>query len=297
MTRIAILASGAAALAVALPALAQRNFDDVEVTAEQVAPGLAVLFGAGGNVAVSYGEDGTIMIDDQFAPLSDKISIAIKQLGATPVEFLINTHWHGDHTGGNENFGKAGATIFAHHNVRVRMSTEQRRGDRVTPPSPKDALPVVTFEQGIRFHHNGDTIDVVSTGGGHTDGDSVVVWREKNVVHMGDLYFKIPGFPFVDVDSGGNVYNLMRTLDLAIGMIDGETKVIPGHGPMSNTAELIAYRAMIGEAVKRVEALHRDGKTLEQAVASKPLDDFNRGEGFIGPDAFVTAIWRSIEEN
>ena len=130
-------------------------------------------------------------------------------------------------------------------------------------------------------------------GGGHTDGDSVVFWEKANVVHMGDLYFKIPGFPFIDIRSGGSVYNAMASLDLVIAMIDGETKVIPGHGPMSNKAEMVAYRAMIGEAVKRVEALREEGKTLEEAVAAKPLADFERGEGFIGEDAFVTAIWSS----
>ena len=285
----------ASALVLASPVQAQRNFDEVEVTAETVAPGIAVLFGAGGNIGVSHGEDGTILIDDQFAPLSAKIEAAVAGLGAAPASHVINTHWHGDHTGGNEHFGEAGATIFAHHNVRVRMSSEQRRGDRVTPHSPKAALPVVTFEQGVRFHVNGDTVDVMFLGGGHTDGDSVVFWREDNVIHMGDLYFKIPGFPFIDIDSGGNVLNAMTSLDAVIRMIDDRTKVIPGHGPMSNKAELVAYRAMMGDAVDRVRALKDAGKTIDEAVAAKPLADFNRGTGFIDADGFVTAIYRSLQ--
>ena len=288
-------AAGAAILALSVPASAQRDFSEVEITAKEVAPGIAVLFGAGGNMGVSHGEDGTVLIDDQFAPLSDKIQAAIADLGAGPVEYVINTHWHGDHTGGNEAFGEAGATIFAHHNVRTRMSTEQRRGERVTPPSPDAALPVVTYEQGVRFNMNGDTIDVMFVGGGHTDGDSVVFWREDNVVHMGDLYFKIPGYPFIDTASGGNVLHAMNSLDAVIRLIDDETKVIPGHGPMSNKAELVAYRAMIGNAVDRIRSLHDGGSTLEDAIAAKPLADFNRGEGFIGPDQFVTAVYESLE--
>lgn len=286
--------AGLSLLALSASASAQRNFDDVEIRAEQVAPGIAVLFGAGGNIGVSHGEDGTILIDDQFAPLSAKIEAAIAELGATPVRFLINTHYHGDHTGGNEAFGKKGALIFAQENVRVRLK-EGRAGENPIAPAPKDALPVVTYGQGLRLNVNGDTVDVMFLGGGHTDGDSVIFWREDNVIHMGDLYFKIPGYPFIDVSSGGNVFNAMNSLDAVIRMIDDQTKVIPGHGPMSTKAELVAYRAMMGDAVARVKALKDQGKTLEETVASQPLADFNRGEGFISADGFVTAIWQSME--
>lgn len=275
------------------PARAQDDFDKVEIRSEELAPGVAVLFGAGGNMAVSYGAEGTVLIDDQFAPLSKKIETAVAALGASPVRYVVDTHWHFDHTGGNENFGKSGATIFAQENVRIRLAQGGSIGGNAIPPAAAAALPVVTFEQGLKFHLNGDTIRLAYFGGGHTDGDAVVFWEEKNIVHAGDLYFNIPGYPFVDLESGGNVYNAMRSLDLVIGMIDDRTKVIPGHGPMSNKAELVAYRAMIGEAVKRVEALRAQGKTLEQAVAAKPLASLNRGEGFIGPDAFVAAIWNS----
>lgn len=276
-----------------VPAHAQDSFDAVEIRAEPLAPGVAVLFGSGGNIAVSYGDDATILIDDQFAPLSKKIEAAIAALGASPVGYVVDTHWHYDHTGGNENFGRTGATIFAHENVRIRLAAGGNIGGNVIAPSPPEALPVVTFEQGLKFHRNGDTIRLAYFGGGHTDGDAIVFWEEKNIVHMGDLYFNISGYPFVDLDSGGSVYNAMRSLDLAISMIDDQTKVIPGHGPMSNKAELVAYRAMIGAAVKQVEALKAAGMSLDEAVAAKPLDGFNRGQGFIGPDAFVTAIWNS----
>jgi len=289
----------AAALAVtailfAAPTLAQRNFDDVEITSEKLAPGVAVLFGAGGNIGVSHGEDGTVLIDDQFAPLSGKIESAIAELGAGPVEHVVNTHWHGDHTGGNEHFGKSGATIFAHNNVRVRMASDQTRGGRVIPASPRSALPVVTYERGVTLHLNGDTIDIEFVGGGHTDGDSIVRWREKNILHMGDLYFRIPGWPFIDLDSGGDVESLLGSLDRAISMTDQWTKVIPGHGPMSNQAELIAYRKLIGEAVTRIRELRASGSTLEETQAARPLDSFERGEGFISADRFIESVWNSL---
>ncbi|AWW74760.1 Zn-dependent hydrolase [Erythrobacter sp. KY5] len=297
MTRTAItIAISTASLLAAAPLAAQDQGNQPEIRTEVLAPGIAVLFtGRAGNMGVSYGEDATILIDDQFAPMAPAIEAAIAALGATPVEYLVNTHWHGDHTGGNEHFGESGATIFAHDNVRIRLSEPQQRGERTIGPSPKEALPVVTYPQGMRFHLNGDTINLMYFGGGHTDGDSVVFWEEDNIVHMGDLYFKIPGFPFIDVASGGNVYNAMRTLDLIIMMIDDETKVIPGHGPMSNKAELEAYRAMVGEAVSRVEASREEGNSLDQTIDARLLDDFERGEGFIDADGFVTAIWNSAE--
>lgn len=289
-----ISASLAAVTLLASPTLAQRNFDDVQVTTEEIAPGIAVLFGAGGNIGVSHGPEATLIIDDQFAPLSTKIERAIANLGAQPVKYVVNTHWHFDHTGGNEHFGKTGATIFAHDNVRVRMAAGGMAAGNQTPPAPREALPVVTYAQGLRIHLNDDIINLMFLGGGHTDGDSVAIWESANVVHMGDLYFNIPGYPFIDVNSGGNVYDAMRSIDLVLAMVDADTKVIPGHGPMSNTAELTAYRAMIGEAVSRVDALRADGMTLEQAVAAKPLADIDRGKGgFISADSFVTAIWNS----
>lgn len=294
MKRIFATALATASIVIASPLAAQRDFSEVEITSEELAPGVAVLFGAGGNMAVSHGEDGTILIDDQFAPLSEKIEGAVAYLGATPVKYVVNTHWHGDHTGGNEHFGGTGATIFAHHNVRVRMSSPQTRGERVTPPSPKAALPVVTYERGVTLHLNGDTIDVVFVGGGHTDGDSIVRWREKNIVHMGDLYFKIPGWPFVDVESGGDIEDLLYSLDSAINLMDEDTKVIPGHGPVSDRRELIAFRNTVGEAVTRIRALRDSGSSLEEAQALRPLDSFDRGEGFINEDRFIEAVWKSL---
>ncbi len=296
MIRLTAITFAATVSLLATSAAAQGRFDNVEITTEEIAPGVAVLFGAGGNIGVSHGEDATVIIDDQFAPLSGKIERAIANLGAAPVKYVVNTHWHYDHTGGNEHFGGTGATIFAHDNVRVRMAAGGTAAGTETAPAPPEALPVVTYAQGMRFHLNGDTINLMYFGGGHTDGDSVVIWEEDNIIHMGDLYFQIPGYPFIDTNSGGNVYNAMRSLDIVIAMIDDETKVIPGHGPMSNKAELVAYRAVIGEAVSRIDALKEAGMTLEEAIAAAPLADIDRGEGgFISADAFLTAVWNSEE--
>lgn len=290
-------ASGFAALSILLatPTLAQGNLDDVKITAEEVAPGVAVLFGAGGNIGVSHGEDATILIDDQFAPLTEKIEAAVAGLGASPAEYVINTHWHFDHTGGNENFGKRGAKIFAHDNVRKRLKVGDPDGRWKIPPAPAEALPVVTYERGVTLHLNGDTIDVMFLGGGHTDGDSIVRWREKNVVHMGDLYFNSPGWPFIDVSSGGGIEKALYSIDSAIAMMDEDTKVIPGHGPMSDRAGLTAYRNIVGEAVTRIRALKDVGVSLEDAQARRPLDSFERGEGFISEDAFIAAVWDSLD--
>lgn len=296
MIRLATTTFVATAALIAVPAGAQTDWDAVEIEVEVLSDSVAVLFGRGGNIAVAHGPDATVIIDDQYAPLAPKIEAAVEALGAEPVKYVVNTHWHGDHTGGNENFGKTGATIFAHDNVRVRLESGGLVGGREVPAAPHEALPVVTYPQGMRIHLNGDTMNLMYFGGGHTDGDSVVFFDEDNIVHMGDLYFKIPGYPFVDTSSGGSVYNVMRTLDAVIASIDDETRVIPGHGPMSNKAELEEYRVFIGEAVRRVDELRAQGMTLEEATAAKPFADWDRGEGFVSADRFVYAIWNSRDD-
>lgn len=268
---------------------------DVEIRAVQIKPGVAVLFGNGGNIGVSYGEDGTILVDDQFAPLTGKIQAAVASLGASPTKFLINTHWHFDHAGGNENFGKAGAVIFAHDNVRVRLAAGGTVVGNLTPPAPPEALPVVTYGEGITFHVNGDEIEARFVGGGHTDGDSVIFWRKANVVHMGDKFMHNLGFPFIDISSGGNVEHLLNSLASVIAMTNDETVFIPGHGELATRSDLIAYRTMIATAVDRVKALRGAGRTLDQARAAKPLEGLRNAQGFISDDQFVEAIWTSLE--
>lgn len=295
MNRLLRNATLATAVLAAPPLAAQQDWSKVEIRAEQVAPGVAVVFGAGGNIGVSYGEDGTVLIDDQFAPLTDRILAEVERLGAQPVKYLINTHWHFDHSGGNENLGKAGVTIFAHENVRVRLAAGGTVAGNVSPPAPKAALPVVTYEQGVSFHLNGDRIDAISTGGGHTDGDTAMYWRTANVLHTGDLMMNGMGFPFVDVSSRGNAVNLVRTLDHLIAVTNPETKVIPGHGPVCTQADLIAWRTMIAGSVELIRARRAAGDTLEAVLADNPLKPNEKPNAFINADAFARAIWASLD--
>jgi cyclase len=283
-----------ALLALSASASAQQDFSKVEIKAEMLAPGVAVLFGAGGNIGVSYGPDGTVLIDDQFAPLTPKIQDAVAKLGASPVKFLINTHWHGDHSGGNENLGKAGAIIMAHDNVRTRMAAGSTAGTRPVPPAPPVALPVVTYEQGLKLHLNGDEIRTVHSGGGHTDGDSIVVWRNANVVHMGDLFLN-GGLPYIDLNSGGNVLHLLATIEKAIPLTNAQTKIIPGHGPMADRAKLIGWRDMLVEVIGVVRAGKKAKKTLAQIQAMKPAAKWEVPDGFIKGDAFVEAVFKSLD--
>ncbi len=284
-----------ALIALSASASAQQDFSKVEMKAEMLAPGVAVLFGAGGNIGVSYGPDGTVLIDDQFAPLTPKIQEAVAKLGASPVKFLINTHWHGDHSGGNENLGKAGAIIMAHDNVRVRMAAGSNTGTRIVPPAAKVALPVVTYEQGIKLHLNGDEVRTVHMHSAHTDGDSVVFWKTANVVHMGDLYFNKVTLPYIDLNSGGNVKGVLAAAEKVISMTNAQTKIIPGHGPMATQADLIAYRDMIKTVIGAVQSGIKAKKTLVQIQAMKPAAqwDVNK-DAFIKGDAFIEAVYKSL---
>lgn len=292
--RLAVTA--AAILAASVPAAAQSpDFSKVEIKPEVVAPGVAVLFGAGGNIGLSYGEDGSVLIDDQFAPLTDKILAAVAGLGAKPVKYLINTHWHYDHTGGNENLGKAGVTIFAHENVRVRMLTGSTAGAAAAKPSPPAALPVVTYQQGISFHLNGDRIDAIHTHGGHTDGDTALYWRKANVLHTGDLMMNGLGFPFIDTNSGGDARHLVHTLSELIKITNPQTKVIPGHGPVGTQADLIAWRDMIARSIELVRSRKAKGAKLEAVLADNPLAALQKGKGFVTLEAYTKAIWASLE--
>jgi len=272
------------------------RFAKVEIKAEKIADGLAVLFGAGGNIGLSYGPDGTVLIDDQFAPLTSKIQAAIAELGAEPVKYLINTHWHGDHTGGNENFGKAGALIMAHDHVRERMLGIQSSGRGNDPASPAEALPTVTYHDGLKLHLNGDEVHVKHMKHAHTDGDSIVFWKKANVLHMGDLYFNKVTLPFIDLNSGGNARGVLAAAEAALTMVDDETKIIPGHGPMATKADLMAYRDMMKTVIGLVETAQSDGKTLEEVQAMKPAAKWDvNPDGFIKGDAFVEAVYKSLK--
>ena len=275
-------------------ALAQQP--EVTIKVEQIAPGVAVLFGQGGNIGLSYGEDGNVLIDDQFAPLTPKILAAVATVDPDPVKFLINTHWHDDHSGGNENLGKAGAVIMAHDNVRVRMASPQTRGDRTTPASPKIALPVVTYQDGLSLHVNGDEIRTIHVHDAHTDGDSFVMWKKANVVHMGDLFFNKVTLPFIDLNSGGNARGLLAAADKVLAMTNAETKYIPGHGPMATRADLVAYRDMLKTVIDTVAGGIKAKKTLAQLQATKPAAKWEVAGAFISGDAFVKAVYESLSK-
>lgn len=288
--------AAAMAACLAAPAAAQQDFSKVEVKAENLAPGVSVLFGAGGNIGVSHGEDGTVLIDDQFAPLTPKIQSAVAALGASPVKFLINTHWHGDHSGGNENFGKAGAVIMAHDNVRVRMATDQKTPFGEVKASPKVALPVITYAEGLKLHLNGEEVRVISVPPAHTDGDSVVHWTKSNVIHMGDLFFYKMSYPFVDRSSGGDVRGVIAAADKVLAMANDQTKIIPGHGAVASKADLQAYRDMLVAIVGKIEAAVKAGKSLEEVKAMKPADGFGvNPNGFITADRFVEMVYGTFK--
>ncbi len=273
----------------AAAAAQDRDFSKVEVKATNVAGNVYVLTGSGGNIGATVGDDGIALVDDQFAPLAPKIQAALKQLSPKPVRFVINTHWHGDHTGGNAEFADT-AAILAHANVRKRLSTGGKTPFMEFPPVTGKALPVLTFEQGVSLWWNGEEIRAIHPGRGHTDGDSVIWFTKSNVVHMGDDYFA-GMFPFVDLSSGGSVRGLLASLDLIIGQIPADARVIPGHGPVTGVDDLRKYRSMLDGAVAAVRKGLSAGKTVEQMQKEKilaPWEDW--GKGFIKADTFIAVI-------
>ena len=273
----------------------QRDFSKVEIKVETLAPGVSVLFGAGGNVGLSHGEDGNVLVDDQFAPLTEKILAAVKSVDPDPVKFVINTHWHGDHSGGNENLGKAGAVIVAHENVRRRMSVEQfSKAFGSTPASPRAALPVVTFGEGVTLHLNGDDVEVIHVRNAHTDGDSFVYWRKADVLHMGDVFFHKMSLPFIDLDSGGSIDGEIAAVRKALEIATPATKIIPGHGPVATRAQLEEYLAMLSDVRGKVAEAIGQGKTLQQIKASNPAKPYEIEKAFISADAFVETIFASL---
>lgn len=275
-----------------LPVVAQ-DFSKVEIKTEQAGTGVSVLFGAGGNIAVSHGSDGTVLVDDQFAPLTTKIEAAVTALGASPVKWLINTHWHGDHSGGNENFGKSGVMIMAQDHVRERMIEGNVASGGKSPPAATEALPILTYHDGITLHLNGDTILVRHAPHAHTDGDSILFWDKANVVHMGDTFFNKVTLPFIDLKSGGSVYGVLAAVDMVLGEINDQTVIIPGHGPLANKADLVAYRDMLTTVIAAVESAKVAGKSLAEIQAMKPAAKWEVPGGFISGDAFIEAVYTS----
>lgn len=294
-TLVAIAASLAACAA-----LAQQDFSKVEIKATQLTPSTWMLTGAGGNMGLSVGDDATFLIDDQFAPLTDKIVAAIAKISPKPVKFVVNTHWHFDHTGGNENLGNAGVVIVAHDNVYKRMSTDQfiEFLKSEVKAAPHVALPVVTFADAVTFHLNGDEMQVMHVAPAHTDGDSIVYFARSNVIHMGDTYFA-GMYPFIDTSSGGRIDGMVAACDKALAIANDSTRIIPGHGPLATKADLKAYRDMLAAVSTRVHKMIADGKKLEDITASGVTADFDPtfGKGFVTPPKFAEMVAMNILKN
>jgi glyoxylase-like metal-dependent hydrolase (beta-lactamase superfamily II) len=294
--------AGVAALAGlgARPARAQgQDFSKVEVQATPLSPTVHMLTGAGGNIGLSAGDDAVFVVDDQFAPLAPKIKAAIARITPKPVQFVLNTHFHFDHTGGNEAFAREGALIVAHDNVRRRLSSEQLialagRTSRQAP-TPKAGLPVVTVAGELTFHINGDEVHAFHVPRAHTDGDLVVHFRKSDVVHMGDIYFN-GLYPFIDVGSGGTAEGVLAAADRVLALAGERTKIIPGHGPLASRADLQTWRDMLATAVQRVKEARRAGKSDDEFRNSRPFADFDEryGKGFINPQTFVAMMQAAV---
>lgn len=273
----------------------QTDFSKVEIKATKVAGNVYMLEGSGGNIGVSVGDDGILIVDDEFAPLADKIRASLKTLGQGKLRFILNTHWHGDHTGGNVAFGPE-APIIAHDNVRKRLSTEQRSEffKSTTPASPNEALPVITFDQALSVYFNGEEIRAIHFPHGHTDGDSVIFFTKSNVVHLGDDFFA-GRFPFVDLESDGSVEGLVKNVEELIGKIPPGAKLIPGHGPISTLDDLKAYHHMLVETTGIVRQKIAAGKSLDQIKSEGLPDEWKSwGTGFIKTDLWIEIVYRSL---
>ncbi len=273
------------------------HWDSVEVSVVPVTDGVYMLMGEGGNIGVSVGEDGTFIIDDQYAQMTDKISAALTEVSGTQPRFLVNTHWHGDHAGGNENFGEAGAVIVAHENVRAALLVEKSIPlfKMTKPPSPKAALPLITFKDQMSLHLNGDDLRLVHVPNAHTDGDAIVHFSQANVVHTGDVFFN--GFyPFIDTHSGGSIAGMIAGSKAVLELADDNTKIMPGHGPLANKADLQAYHDMLVTAETNIRALKDAGKNLEQVVAAKPTAalDAEWADGFLNADTWVMIVFAGM---
>jgi glyoxylase-like metal-dependent hydrolase (beta-lactamase superfamily II) len=281
------------------PATAQdEDFTKVQMKVTKVAGSVYMLEGAGGNIGASVGDDGIVIVDDQYAPLAEKIQAALKGITEKPVRFIINTHYHEDHTGGNAYFQKE-APIIAHDNVRKRLETGGTAGNGSSvhfeaKPQPREALPIITFDHDVTVHLNGEDIRALHFPAGHTDGDSIIFFPKSNVVHMGDDFVTY-GFPFIDVDSGGSIDGMIDAVEKVIRELPADVKVIPGHGPVSNLDDVRHYLTMLKETRDLVQNALAQKKTLDQMKQAKILDPWKKYSGeFISEDAFLETLYNSL---
>lgn len=277
---------------------AHSHSDEVKFKPVQVTKSITMLAAkGGGNIGVFVGEDGTFLIDDQFAPLTPQLLASIKSLGGTVPKYLINTHYHGDHSGGNENLGNEGAIIVAHDNVReiLKKGSYIKTFDMKRPPLKKEGLPSITFAEKITFHLNNDTVEIFHAPKAHTNGDGIVHFIKANVFHAGDIFFN--GFyPFIDIDHGGSLAGMINAVDQLLHKVNAESKVIPGHGPLANIDDLKNYRAMLVFVSQRLGELKKAGLSLDEALSKKPLAELDAdwAKGFFSSDDFVSMIYLSL---
>lgn len=292
-----VLAATIATMGIAQAQLVKLpDWDTVEITTVDLGNGIYMLEGFGGNIGVSVGTDGVFLIDDQYAPLTPKVVTAIEKLSDQPIRFVINTHWHADHTGGNENFGKMGALIVAHDNARavLALGSKDETSGKLVPP-PAKSLPVETFNDTVTFYLNGQTVHVFHIAPAHTDGDAVVHFREANVIHTGDAYFN--GFyPFIDVEHGGSIDGMIAFYDQLLALADTDTRIIPGHGPVATRADVQSYQAMLKIVRDRVAAAIAAGQSLEDLTAANPLADLDPqwGDNLIKAPLLLSMVYADL---
>jgi cyclase len=298
--RLAIII-GSAFFACGVLLAQDKDFSKVEIKVTKVAGNIYMLEGEGGNIAASVGEDGIVIVDDQFAPLAEKIQAALKNLKITdkPVRFVINTHFHGDHAGGNEPFAKGGSTVIAQDNVRKRLETAGSSGNGSSmkfdyKAAPKGALPVITFDHDVTVHLNGEDIRALHFPAGHTDGDAIIFFPKNNVVHMGDDFVRY-GFPFIDVSSGGSVQGMIAAMEKVSTQLPPDVKVIPGHGALSNLDDVRAFTKMLKETSAVVQKAIDEHKTMEQMKQEKILAPWAKWSGeFLDADKFIETLYNSL---
>ena len=292
MDRLLLMASMAAlAVFASFPASAQSPRG--EPTVSEVADGIYLLAWQGGNIGISIGDDGVVLVDDQYAPLAPRNLAALRELTDAPLRFVLNTHWHGDHTGGNEAMAGEGALIIAHDNVRKRLAEGLLL--REVPPATGDALPVVTFDSAVTLHFNGETVHAFHVDPAHTDGDSVVHFRNADVIHTGDLFFN-GIYPFIDGQSGGSVQGVIDAASRVLELCKPTTKVIPGHGPLADCDDLRAYRDMLSVVHERIAKAIAAGASKAEVVAQKPAAEYDAewGDGFMQPDRWIESLYETM---
>jgi glyoxylase-like metal-dependent hydrolase (beta-lactamase superfamily II) len=276
----------------------QSAFAHGDLQTKNVKDNIYVIQGKGGNIGLFIGKDGTFLIDDKFAPMSEAILAEIKEAGGEVPKYLLNTHFHADHSGGNENFGKKGSVIIAHDNVRKRLS----EGSSIpafnmdTPPANAPALPTITFSKDMHLHLNNDDVKAIHIENAHTDGDSIIVFKKANVIHTGDVFFN-GFFPFIDANNGGNLQGMIKGADTILALANAETKIIPGHGPVGNIDDLKAYREMLSHAHKSLLTLKKQGLSAEQAIEKKPLASLDKqwGGGFLSTDKWIKIVYPAVD--